>query len=297
MGQDDSKKSNHSDSSQSSSNPSSTQVRIPEHMDMVSYVVKKTEKIAQALYVLTSHLSPDEPFRKNIRDKSLRLVDDLYAIKTDSNVRSIMLNQIVNYRFAELLSILNIGARAGLVSDMNLSVIASEIDKLQALVKDNDISIDSDQNYQLESNFFDAPESVPAESPSLTISSNNSPSLKRHKYVDPDQSRELSDTSTKSINQPPTTSSTNTTDSSRSKRRHGRNHSKRQRAILGLFRDKDEITINDVQAVIEGCSQKTMQRELKNMVEGGLLEKRGKRRWSSYTLETGIDIEEELANF
>jgi hypothetical protein len=42
--------------------------------------------------------------------------------------------------------------------------------------------------------------------------------------------------------------------------------------------------IKDVSPLIEGCSEKTIQRELMSMVHNGTLKKIGEKRWSRYSL-------------
>lgn len=59
-------------------------------------------------------------------------------------------------------------------------------------------------------------------------------------------------------------------------------HDNRRQIILSLFNKKDKINVKDAAASIEGCSEKTIQRELTSMVEEGVLFKEGERRWSVY---------------
>lgn len=58
----------------------------------------------------------------------------------------------------------------------------------------------------------------------------------------------------------------------------------RQETILSIFNDKKEATIKDISSFIKGCSTKTIQRELSNMVKIGILKKYGEKRWSRYGL-------------
>jgi predicted HTH transcriptional regulator len=59
-------------------------------------------------------------------------------------------------------------------------------------------------------------------------------------------------------------------------------HSNRQEEILSLFSKKDRISIKDAVSAIDGCSEKTIQREIMALVEEGVLIKEGERRWSTY---------------
>ncbi len=63
-------------------------------------------------------------------------------------------------------------------------------------------------------------------------------------------------------------------------------HLNRKDIILSLLENKQHITINDALQAVEGCSEKTIQRELISMVEAGLLMKEGERRWSTYRRAT-----------
>ncbi len=59
---------------------------------------------------------------------------------------------------------------------------------------------------------------------------------------------------------------------------------KRQSIIIGILKRKKEIMIKDITPLINGCSEKTIQRELGEMVSSGVLRKIGEKRWSRYTL-------------
>jgi len=58
----------------------------------------------------------------------------------------------------------------------------------------------------------------------------------------------------------------------------------RQSVIINLLKRKKEIMIKDVSPLIEGVSEKTIQRELLSMVADGILKKEGEKRWSKYSL-------------
>ncbi len=58
----------------------------------------------------------------------------------------------------------------------------------------------------------------------------------------------------------------------------------RQSIIIGLLKRKKEVMIKDVSPLISGCSEKTIQRELSDMVLAGVLKRIGEKRWTRYTL-------------
>ncbi len=58
----------------------------------------------------------------------------------------------------------------------------------------------------------------------------------------------------------------------------------RKEIILNVVKKVKEITIKDITAVVTGCSEKTIQRDLSILVNSGVLKRTGKRRWSKYQL-------------
>jgi hypothetical protein len=58
--------------------------------------------------------------------------------------------------------------------------------------------------------------------------------------------------------------------------------SERMSLILSFIQKNKRASIKDIAAVIKGCSEKTIQRELGALIEQGLVRKIGERRWSVY---------------
>jgi len=275
-----------------SHNDSDTNVSLSatsgDSQELFNYVVTKVEKISQALYVITNYLPIEEPFRRSVREKALLVIDQLYQVQVAESLTG--LDQLVSNRLRELSSLLSIGVKAGLMSQMNFDVLYAEIKQLVSLSQER-LRDTASAAPQLAESFFSTP--LPSTSASRTSKETGSVNnvsaetdskpepIKAHKFIGDTEGSDSVDS-----NKP----------TNKTRRRHGTNHSKRQRQILGLFRNKEEISISDVQQVIEGCSQKTMQRELKRMVEEQLLDKQGKRRWSTYVLSEDVDLDMELGD-
>jgi len=58
----------------------------------------------------------------------------------------------------------------------------------------------------------------------------------------------------------------------------------RRERILGIIRDKGQVTIKDVSTAITDVSEKTIQRELMSLINEGIIAKEGERRWSRYSI-------------
>lgn len=54
--------------------------------------------------------------------------------------------------------------------------------------------------------------------------------------------------------------------------------------ILQFLRTNAQSSIKDIAASVRGCSEKTIQRELALLIEQGLVQKQGERRWSVYSV-------------
>lgn len=60
--------------------------------------------------------------------------------------------------------------------------------------------------------------------------------------------------------------------------------SERREAVLSVIGSKPNVSIKDISTVIRGVSEKTIQRELQALIEAGVVQKQGERRWSTYSI-------------
>lgn len=58
----------------------------------------------------------------------------------------------------------------------------------------------------------------------------------------------------------------------------------RKDIIVDFLKKKESATIKDIALKVKGCSEKTIQRELADLVNSGMLQKKGDRRWTQYSL-------------
>jgi hypothetical protein len=56
----------------------------------------------------------------------------------------------------------------------------------------------------------------------------------------------------------------------------------RKEKIISFIKSKDQARLSDILNHIGDCSEKTIQRELNDLIDGGYLRKQGERRWSTY---------------
>lgn len=188
--------------------------------------LKKTEKISQAVYLITNLFKDSEPLKWRLREKCIDAIDNSYFSGID----------VHNHLF-EIKSLLIISKTAGLISDMNFEILVSEIDKFSESLKD--------AGYVLSESFFKEDRNLP---------------LNQGFFKKVDTANDSDDKSSK------------------------KDISPRKNRIIDLFKTGATLTIKDISKVIVDCSEKTIQRELLEMVNQGVLKKEGERRWSKYTL-------------
>ena len=60
--------------------------------------------------------------------------------------------------------------------------------------------------------------------------------------------------------------------------------SNRAETILSVIKDKGRVYIKDISNIVRDVSEKTLQRELRRLVDSGVIIKEGNRRWTAYSL-------------
>lgn len=64
----------------------------------------------------------------------------------------------------------------------------------------------------------------------------------------------------------------------------GEDKKDRRDAIMKTIRSKGQVTIKDISENIRGCSEKTIQRDLQELIQHGVLIREGEKRWAVYKL-------------
>ncbi len=225
------------------------------------FVFKKTEKLATAVYLVTNLLSDNEPMKWTLRKKVSDLLSYTIGYKNVSDSGRLDFSLVVKTYVLEIVSLLEIGARSGFVSDMNVTVLKQEFSNLILALDTSHSSPKNAMTSVISESFFDI-----SESENLPIKDMYIP---RH-FASPvvPTEREMSKSRRSIV---PT-----------EKIVFKRNN--RQNIIINLLKKKKEINIKDVTEIIQDCSEKTVQRELIALTFAGLIKKTGDRRWSRYSL-------------
>ncbi len=231
------------------------------------YIFKKTEKITAALYLVSGLLKDDEPIKWELRDRGVDLLSSSFtassAVPGDKNI----VIQSLFTAALETISLLNVAKLCNLVSEMNHKMLVKEIDNILGMLRDRLAQNAENAGYVLSESFFKTPDlfSSGFRSDQRELKGHLSDSYAENKPKD----RSL----TKSM------ASNNDSSDLQNKK------NQRQESILSLLKGQSNLTIKDFSRVIKDCSEKTIQRELLDLVDKGVIKKEGERRWSKYSLK------------
>ena len=265
---------------------------------------KKCERLATALYLVTSFLPDSEPLKGRLRTLSLDLVRDASRVRYGTISSETNVLEELRANIGETLGLLELALIAGLVSEMNFSILKREYTSLRGTIEIKKASRESRTDTILGDTFFGSSftEEVLTNSSRgdlKSIDTKATPGSQNHIGHSQGQkdtlvSREMSDrkyaTQDNEKRVPSTPSATKTPKGHTIRQEGGLRTTvdivkdSRRARIQKLIKDNREVTIKDITSYFPELSEKTIQRELVALVEEGVLKKFGERRWSRYTL-------------
>jgi hypothetical protein len=257
---------------------------------LYSFVYKKSERLVSAIYMVTNFVSDNEPLRIRLRKKSLNLLSYIMSLLIGHDVSGSSMNKShffverVISAIAEVTALLQIARNSGYLSEMNFSILRKEFIGLENLLREREEEILAKRG-RISGNFFDvsvdrtgkkdaSQKGIYAAPSGINGFRRAEDSLKGHRAISLGHKDIIEKMSYKASPQE------RVSRSSRIDERHGR----RKDLILELLKKKTRLTIKDISEVITNCSEKTIQRELLDLVRQNVLKKEGERRWSAYSL-------------
>ncbi len=278
------------------------------------YIYKKTERIATAIYLITNYFDRDEPLKMSLRKIANTVLKNVLSYnKGDLLERGVLLKKI-NDDFLEIISYFEIALVAGILSENNYQIIASEVKKV--ILQIEEITRTEKQDYFIESEFFnvnlpkldprqEAGKIFPVDKNKIEKSfpQNNfgqrgnitphtqqpqqAQQIHKGQSFSPMSFKGTKDDFMSFMNKGLADKKTKGTATGVSGENKGHAESKnleRRSMIIEEIKIKGEVTIKDISEKIHGVSEKTIQRELLKLVEENVLKKEGERRWSKYSL-------------
>ncbi len=213
-------------------------------MENKSFNVLKIEKLSRAVYLVTDFMSDREPLKWELRQLALDTISLLPG--GENNNQSDGLIQLIQ----KIIALIDLSLATGGVSQMNFALLRKEYSNLLGLL----------------------------ESESLK-------SLNQGLKVDPMLPTPAISTATPPVSNVSDNAVSNVSDKSfATSNKDILDKNQRQQQILAHLKGKGWLSIKDIADTLPNFSSKTVQRELLELVDKGLLKKRGERRWSRYSL-------------
>ncbi len=237
------------------------------------FLLNRAQKIVTALYLISGLFGEAEPLRHELRKKAVELLSDIRTL-SDSPVENDQSIRTIRDNLEYVLSMTDVGTRAGLVSVMNHGFLKAEIESFLrdlmgtvqkggegALLQQSLKDISAPQTLPK----ILLPKKVPVVSKGHDKGQNNV--YKRHigqqSHPAFGDFKRMTGPITDIV--PQATSNTG-----------------RKEKIYEIIQKKGELTIKDIAQVAPEYSEKTIQRDLVDMVGTGKLKKKGERRWTVY---------------
>lgn len=252
--------------------------------EFLVFIYKKSEKISSAIYLITNFVKDNEPIKTKIRDASLKLLLTVLSF-IDAREEELRVNLLdVLKKTLELSSLFDLSFRAGLVSEMNYSVIRRELDLLTEELSGR-IRKKGGVSGTVSREFF----AVDGRPSYVSFSKKESP-----------ENSEISQTAGKDES---FASARLPADSDREDKGHlsgdkGQKRSQekapvilsdkkgeRTDKIISALKQNKEMTVKELSVFIRNFSEKTIQRDLNFLLSKGIVLRFGDKRWSRYSLK------------
>jgi hypothetical protein len=220
------------------------------------YIYRKSERLAKALQLITPAFNSAPSLRNRLDGSAVGLIDA--AILPPSLAREALSRELL-----ALSSLLAVARAGGLLSEMNANLIIREAHLLLQEIAS-----------------YEEPRLFLGDAPTLAELAKRAPDM-----------RDLPGSGTQEEPRPKAQAarSAQAPDKGQNKRHvsdtaSSTKNTDRQSAILAILRSKGSSYIKDISTLIRDVSEKTVQRELQSLVNSGLVQREGERRWTQYSL-------------
>jgi hypothetical protein len=237
----------------------------------VFFVLKKTEKISTALFMITDVFNNSQDVLKNeIQEGSIILLKDISKLSTDQISGKESIDKIIQ-SFLYIKSLIDVSEKINCISENNKSILVKEIN--YCIERVNELKFNPLQlilNNELSRDDF--------------FINNNRDNYQEEKS----EEEEEVDSSYKDLYKRHIKDTKKTFVKKDKKVIHKDNKSNdkslRQDKIVSILSKGGDMNIKDISSKLGGVSSKTIQRDLNEMISSGIVKKEGERRWSVYSI-------------
>lgn len=226
-------------------------------------IYDKSYRLAAAVFMVSNVMSQDEELKTKIRKLSLELVSLSVNLKDTDFSQTKKIISDIERNSLELMSMLDIASVSGLISKMNGDIIKQEFRIFMSELERFTEKFEENKNISVKSVFAEraSQSAIGIEAPlgnnlAENVSKPNSPAKVWQKSA-PSNGNHHNGLKRKDL---------------------------RRNTILEFIKNHNNVSIKDIVPHINGCSEKTVQRELITLINEGKIKKMGERRWSKYSI-------------
>ena len=229
--------------------------------NQIPQIILRTKKITEALYRITDFFPDEEPLKWILRKEAVGVLNSFLNIEHVPYYERLKESRYCSSIIGKILNLAELASFGSFVAKANFAVLSREYKAILFFI--NGLN-------------HDELGPVLNTEPSKTDNEILSPSP--YFYTNIDKGGETIEPR-KSVNYGNLVKST-AGDSGESLRFSGR-HDK----ILSLLKERKEVSVGDIYHCFDGISEKTIQRDLMSLVNQGMLNMSGDKRWRRYTLK------------
>ncbi|MGI9118010.1 MAG: hypothetical protein ACR2IQ_00470 [Minisyncoccia bacterium] len=254
-------------------------------MDNINPITKKTKNIVTAIYMVTEYIKVNDPIRNELRTSSISILKDVNYIRHLSNIDHKTLLNDVHEKFSLVTDLVHIARDIGFVSRMNATILDTEITLLQKYIQSYIHQTTIEDNLLSSIRF---PDQLFADHLPNPTTNNKSQgflqnSVSTNFYKNKQNVFHKQTNIAIKDNQGHLVKSVYTSNHEK--------HTDRKARIMDMVRGRknsvtgeSSVMIKDITHAFPDISEKTIQRELADLVATGVLKKIGEKRWSKYTI-------------
>jgi hypothetical protein len=217
---------------------------------------QKIERIAAALYLLTKHVSENEPVRILVRKNSLLLLDLMLSMRDEMRSVDSTKVSLLRSKILYTISLVRTLAVSGFISTQNAEIVIEALNSFADLIASSQRSALS-ESLKLSQSDFD-------------IQGQTSIGQGQDRLKDLRDRLKIKDVLMIKDRRNASVSGSGIT--------------KRKENIMAILRSGQELGIKDIASNIPEYSEKMIQRELADLVALGFVKKTGLKRWSKYSI-------------
>lgn len=224
---------------------------------ILSFLLKKAERLSSAVYLVTGLMSDSEPLRSELRKKAVKILSDIHGADAKRYIERTEFLEVILSEIDGIKALLSLASTSSLLSEANTATVSREFGVLAAAIEvwgELRGTATASGGFSLAPEFFlgDMPAVQPREPEDRAPQKPAFPSASPR----PEPSVRLVPAA-------------------------------RREAVLAFLKDHPGSTLKDVREGTQfgtDVSEKTVQRELVSLVLDGSVERSGERRWSRYSL-------------